>query len=143
MICCDVIVKSDVIVVDHSYKTKKTKYKQGSRRDKGETVEETCSEEENYENNGDADKELASPVMQAIYNEIRALRSDLKSKMSEFQLSFCDNTKKELNDFRGEIRRKLQEATGELQATKARVAEAEQRISDIEEWDTAAKEALT
>ena len=46
-----------------------------------------------------------------------------------------------MNEFRGEINRKLQKATGELQATTARVAEAEQRISDIEEWDTAAREA--
>ena len=63
--------------------------------------------------------------------------------MSEFRLSFRSDMKKELNEFRGEINRKLQEATGELQATIARVAEAEQRISDIEEWDAAAKEALT
>lgn len=47
-------------------KQKKPKYTQGLRCGKGETVEETCSEEENYENNGDADEELASPVMQAI-----------------------------------------------------------------------------
>lgn len=72
--------------------------------------------------------------MQAIYNEIHALRSDLKSEMSEFRRSFRNDMKKELNEFR---------ATGELQATIARVAETEQRISDIEEWDTAAKEALT
>ena len=43
-------------------KQKKTKYKQGSRRDKGETVEETCREEENYENNGDADEDSCSQV---------------------------------------------------------------------------------
>lgn len=41
--------------------------------------------------------------------------------------------KKELIEFGGEINRKLQEATSELQATITRVAE--QRISDIEEWD--------
>lgn len=51
--------------------------------------------------------------------------------------------KKELTEFRGEINRKLQETTSELRATTARVAEAEQRITDIEKWDTAAKEALT
>ncbi len=124
---------------------KKNKGKQGSSHDRGETVEETYREEENYEDNGDADKEEANanPFMQSIINEIRALRSDLKNEMSEFRLSFRDDMKKELNEFRGEINKKLQKATGELQATTARVAEAEQRISDIEEWDIAAKEALT
>ena len=120
-------------------KQNNTKGKQGSRHVKGETVEETCSEEESYENNGDAgDEEVASPVMQDIYNEIRALRSDLKSEMSEFRRSFRDDMKKELNEFN----QKLQEATGELRATIARVEVAEQCISDIEEWDTAEKEAL-
>ena len=78
------------------------------------------SEEESNENNGDAGEAVASPVMQqAIYNQIRALRSDLKSEMSEFRLSFCNDMKKELNEFRGETNRKLQEAPGELQATIA------------------------
>ena len=115
-------------------KQKKTKGKPGSKRDKGETVEEAYSDKESYENNGDANKEAANPFMQAIYNEIRALRSDLKSEMSEFRHSFRDDMRKELNEFRGEINRKLQEATSELHATTARVTEAEQRISDIEEW---------
>ena len=43
-------------------KQKKTKCKSGSRRDKGETVEETYSEEENSENNGDAGEAEASSV---------------------------------------------------------------------------------
>lgn len=100
------------------------------------------SEEESYENNGDASEREASPGMQAIYDEIRALRSDLKSEMSEFQHSFRSDIKKELNEFKEEYNRKLRKATGELQATIARVGEAEQCISDIEDWDTAAKEAL-
>lgn len=79
----------------------------------------------------------------SIYNEIHALRSDGKNEMSEFRLSFRNDMKKELNKFREEINRKLEEATGELQATIARAGEAEQRISDIEDWNTAAKEALT
>ena len=58
--------------------------------------------------------------------------------MSEFRLPFREDMKKELNEFRGEINRKLQEATGELQATTARVAEAEQRISDIT-WITCSR----
>lgn len=56
--------------------------------------------------------------MQAIYKDIRALRSDIKNEMGEFRLSFRDGMRKEM-------------------------AEAGQRITDIEEWDTAAKEALT
>lgn len=59
-------------------KQKKTKSKQGSRRDKGETVEES------YENNGDANEDV-----QAIYDENRALRSYLKCEMSEFRLSIA------------------------------------------------------
>lgn len=50
--------------------------------------------------------------------------------------------RKELNEFRGEINQKLEEATSELQATIARVAKAEQLITNIEEWDTAVNEAL-
>ena len=100
-------------------KQKKTKGKPGSRREKGETVEEANSDEESYENNGDANEEAASPFMQTIYNEIRALRSDLKSEMSEFRRSFRDDMSKELNEFRGEINSKLQEAI------TARVTEAE------------------
>lgn len=34
--------------------------------------------------------------MQAIYKEIRAIRSDLKNEMSEFRLSFCDDMRKAL-----------------------------------------------
>ena len=106
---------------------KKNKDKQGSSHDRGETDEETHGEEENYEDNGDADEEEAnvSPFMQSIFNEIRALRSDLKSEMNEFRLSLRDDMRKELNKFRGEINRKLHKATGELQTTTARVAEAE------------------
>lgn len=75
-------------------------------------------------------------------NEIRALRSDLKHETSEFRLSFHNNMRKEQNEFRGEINQKFKEATSELQATTERVAVAEQRITDSEEWDTAAKEAI-
>lgn len=124
-------------------KQKKSKCKPGSKRDKGESAEETHSDEESYESNGGANEEAASPFMQAIYNEIRALRSDLKSEMSEFRHSLRDDMRKELNEFRGEINTKLQETSRELQATTTRVAEAEQRVSDIEEWNTAAKDALT
>lgn len=60
---------------------KKAKCKPGSKRDKGEIAEETHSDEGCH---GDANEELASPVMQAIYKEIRALRSDLKNEMGEF-----------------------------------------------------------
>ena len=48
-------------------KQKKTKAKQGSRCDKGETVEETYSNEESYENNGNADDKVVNPIMLAIY----------------------------------------------------------------------------
>lgn len=109
-------------------KQKKPKGKQGSRCDKAETVDETHSEEESYENNGDANEKEASPGMQVIYDEIRALRSDLKSEMSEFRHSFRSDIKKELNEFKEEFNRKLREATGELQATIARVGEAEQHF---------------
>lgn len=126
-------------------KQKKGKGKTGSRREKSELAEENYGDEESHGNNGEAGKAneaVASSDMQAIYNEIRALRSDLKSDMSEFRLSFCEDIKKELKEFRGEINQKLKEATGDLQATKVRVAEAEQRIAGIEEWDAAAREAL-
>lgn len=122
---------------------KKIKYEPGTGRERGGLVEENHSDNERYGSNGGANEEAASPLMQIIYKEIQALRSDLKSEMSEFQLSFCNDMKKELNEFRGEINKKLQEATKELQATMARVGEAEQQITDIEEWDMAAKEALT
>lgn len=115
-------------------KQKKPKGKPSSGREKGELAEETRSGEVN---NGEA-----SPSMLAIYDEIRPLRSDLKSEMSEFRLSFHDDMKKELNEFKGEINKKLQETTKELAATTARVEEAEQRIAEIEEWDTEVKEAL-
>lgn len=115
-------------------KQKKPKGKPSSGWEKGELAEETRSGEVN---NGEA-----SPSMLAIYDEIRALRSDLKSEMSEFRLSFRDDMKKELNEFKGEINKKLQETTKELAATTARVEEAEQRIAEIEEWDTEVKEAL-
>lgn len=104
---------------------KKTKCKPGSRREKGESIEETYGGEESYENNGDAgkaDEAVANSGMQAIYNEIRTLRSDLKSDMNEFRLSFRDDMRKELNEFRGEINQELEEATSELQATIVRVA---------------------
>ena len=123
-------------------KQKKTKLKPSSKHDKTATSDETYEDEDGNEDNGGADKEVANPNMQAIYNEIRALRSDLKSEMSEFRFSFRNDMKKELNEFKGEINQKLEEATSELNATVVRVAEAEQRISDIEDRDEAAREAL-
>ncbi|KAJ8349741.1 hypothetical protein SKAU_G00248710 [Synaphobranchus kaupii] len=80
--------------------------------------------------------------MRAIQNEIRALRSDFKSDLGEFRLSLRDDMRKDLNEFRGEINRKLKETTDDLQTTKARVTETEQRIAEIEEWDGAASDAL-
>ena len=104
-------------------KQKKTKGKPGSKHDKGETVEEVYSNEESYENNGDANEEAASPFM-PFTTKFRH-RSDLKSEISEFRHSLRDNMRKELNEFRGEINSKLQEATSELPVTTARVMEAE------------------
>ena len=79
--------------------------------------------------------------MQSIDNEIRALGSDLKSEMSGFRLSFRSDMEKEFNEFKREIN--LKTPGSYRWATIARVAKAEQRISDIEEWDKVAKEALT
>lgn len=62
-------------------KQKKTKCKPGSRREKGETAEETYNGKESYEKIGDtgkADEAVANSSKQAIYKEIRALRSHLK-----------------------------------------------------------------
>lgn len=79
-------------------KQKRNKSKQGLGQDRGETVEEPHSEEENYEDNGNADEEEAnvSPLMQSIINKIPALRSDIKSEMSEFRFSLHDDMRKEL-----------------------------------------------
>lgn len=124
-------------------KLRKSTRKTGFGREKGDSAEEIHGGEESHEDNGETGQaNEASSDMQAIYNEIRALRSDLKSDMSEFRHSFREDMRVELNEFRGEINQKLEKATSDLHATKARVTEAEQRISEIEDWDVAAKEAL-
>lgn len=125
-------------------KQRRSKQKTGSRREREELVEDIEGGEESHVDDGQAAKanEVANPGMKAIQNEIRALRSDFKSDLGEFRLSFRDDMRKELNEFREEINQKLQEFTGDLQTTKARVTEAEQRIADIEEWDVAASDAL-
>lgn len=127
-------------------KQKKVVGRTGSRRERGGTVGDIDGGEEGQEiNNGEAVKAnevAANSDMRAIHAEIRALRLDFRSDMGEFRLSFRNDMKKELNEFREEINQKLKESAGDLQTTKVRVTEAEQRIANIEEGDMATRDAL-
>lgn len=126
-------------------KHKRGKNKVGSKREKGEITDDTDGGEESRENNGGAGKanvEATNSDISAIRDDIRAFRADLKNDMDDFRLSLREDMRKELIEFRGEINQKLKNLSDDLQAANSRVTEAEERITDIEEWDAAAGDAL-
>lgn len=117
-------------------KQKRGKSKIGSKREKGEISEDIDGGEEGRRKDGEqgaANEKVA---------DITAFRVDLKSDMDEFRLALREDMRKELNEFREEINQKMKEFSGDLQATTVRVMEMEQRITDTEEWNGAAGDAL-
>ncbi|KAK1894406.1 Cingulin-like protein 1 [Dissostichus eleginoides] len=78
----------------------------------------------------------------AIHGEIKAIRSDVKTELNDFRKSFSREMKKELGEFREDVNRQLNEIATDLKATVCRVEEAEQRVSDMEDWSAGAKDVI-
>lgn len=73
-----------------------------------------------------------------IIAEIQAGRVDVKKELTEN----IGQLKSELGDFRGEVSVKLNTIATDLKNITDRVEQAEQRLAEVEEWSTEAKELL-
>lgn len=78
----------------------------------------------------------------AIHAEIKAIRSDMKTELNNFHDTFSRDMKNDLANFRADVNRKLNEIAIDLKETVGRVEEAEQRVADMEDWSSEAKEVL-
>ncbi|KAK1904678.1 LINE-1 type transposase domain containing protein 1 [Dissostichus eleginoides] len=78
----------------------------------------------------------------AIHGEIKAIRSDVKTELNDFRESFSREMKKELGEFREDVNRQLNEIATDLKTTVCRAEEAEQRVSDMEDWSAGAKDVI-
>ncbi|KAK1906205.1 Cingulin-like protein 1 [Dissostichus eleginoides] len=78
----------------------------------------------------------------AIHGEIKAIRSDVKTERNDFRESFSREMKKELGEFREDVNRQINEIATDLKTTVCRVEEAEQRVSDMEDWSARAKDVI-
>ncbi len=78
----------------------------------------------------------------AIHKEMQATRSDVKEQLSCLRDNLSADMKRDLANFREDVNGKLNEIVADLKETKDRAEEALQRVSDMEEWTTTAKEVL-
>lgn len=78
-----------------------------------------------------------------IAKEIQNFKTELKSQFVSFKEEIKKEMREELEDFKKGINQKLTETTKELASQATRIELAEQRVSEIEDWDMDVKEALT
>lgn len=99
------------------------------------------------ESDDDMDEHEAAVGLQAsinaIHTEIKAIRSDVRTELSNFQDALSKDLKGDLANFREDVNRKLTEIATDMKDTVGRVEETEQRVADMEEWSTEAMEALS
>ena len=71
-----------------------------------------------------------------IHTEIRAMRADVKKELCAHCHKLREDVKNDLAEFREEINQTLGNIREDLKTTTTRVDEAEQRVADIEEFNT-------
>ncbi len=86
-----------------------------------------------------AKQENMDAIQANIITEIKAVCSDMKKEYSET----IGVLKKELTDFREEVKEKLSTIGSDLQEITKRVEETEQRVADMEEQSTEISELLS
>ncbi|KAJ4946394.1 hypothetical protein JOQ06_024061 [Pogonophryne albipinna] len=105
-----------------------------------ETPEHEASEHHASEHDG---SDALRAGFSTISKEIKDLKLELRQELSTFK----DEIKKELREdityLRQELDRKLTENNKELQAQRVSIAEAQDRISDVEEWKTEVNEVMS
>ncbi|KAJ8257631.1 hypothetical protein GJAV_G00187940 [Gymnothorax javanicus] len=105
------------------------------------------SDRQSAEKDGDSDEHEARNTLQAnigaIHAELKAIRLDIKTELNSFHETISKDMKKNLAEFQEEVGRKLNEIATDLKDTVGRVEAAEQRVADIEEWSSLAKEAIS
>lgn len=78
----------------------------------------------------------------SISRDIKSLHQNIREELQEFKNDIKSEMKQELTLLREDIDHKLRENSKELQEQKAKLAEAEGRITELEEWNTDANETL-
>ena len=120
-------------------KQKKGRGKASLRPEKtgGQTPEKDDDEESSAMDNISLQASIS-----AMHAEIKAIRSDVRTELNNSQDTFSRDMKNELANFREDVNCKLQEIATDLKETVGRVEEAEQRVADMEDWSSVAKEVL-
>lgn len=77
-----------------------------------------------------------------ISRDIKDLHQNIREELRQFKNDIKSEMKQELTSLREDIDHKLRENNKELQEQKAKLAEAEGRITELEEWNADANEAL-
>ncbi|RXN10851.1 LINE-1 type transposase domain-containing 1 [Labeo rohita] len=117
---------------------RKTRSKASQKPEK--TEKQTVEDEDNAIEHEEEDTLQTS--IGAIYAEIKAIRSDVKTELNNFHEILSRDMKADLANFKTDINMKLNEITTDLNYTMGRLEQAEQRVTDLKEWNTEAKEVL-
>lgn len=105
----------------------------------GATAENTEGGEDNME----AEATTAIRVgLQEVAKEIQDFKTEMKTEFSTLKEEIKKEMKEELDSFKIDINHRLTETTTELATQATRLAEAEQRIAELENWNLEAKEAI-
>ena len=104
-------------------------------------LEDDTDEAEEGENGGSTTRSLLDGLA-AITKEIRDLRKEMKEDLSTFKDEFKEDVRREFAGFKEEINRKVEQNVAAIQEQRKDIAEAQVRVSEMEEWNVEAKEAI-
>ncbi len=97
-----------------------------------------------------ADEENAQPKqlhsvlegLTAITKEIRDLKQEMKEDLTKFKDEFKEDVRREFAGFKEEMNRKVAQNVAEIQQQRKDITEAQERITELEDWNMEAKEAI-